>query len=139
MAKIGFGRGDEKLTLTDADYIKFMKSMDVNDSITFRKDPRKASLGYTGVVERRISWEARNRATAQDDPAKSFIRKLLILDELVSNQEIKNSVSHYYAIMILYGRGQMLMRESFVETFNKINTDPEHLAFVKARPLPSNG
>lgn len=135
-AKIGFGRGDEKLTLTDADYIKFMKSMDVNDSVTFRKDPRKASLGYTGIVARRISWEAKNRATAQDDPAKSLIKNLLILDELVSNQEIKNSVSHYYAVMFYMGGGNAHARE-FVETFNKINTNPEHLAFVKSRPLPS--
>ena len=118
-AKIGFGRDDEKLALADADYIKFMKSIDLNDSVTFRKDPRKASLGYTGIVARRISWEAKNRATAQDDPAKSFIKNLLILDELVSNQEIKNSVSHYYAIMFYMGGGNAHARE-FVETFNKI-------------------
>ena len=131
-AKIGFGRDDEKLALTDADYIKFMKSIDLNDSVTFRKDPRKASLGYTGIVARRISWEAKNRATAQDDPAKSLIKNLLILDELVSNQEIKNSVSHYYAVMFYMGGGNAHARE-FVETFNKINTDPEHRAFVKSR------
>ena len=135
-AKIGFGRDDEKLALADADYIKFMKSIDLNDSVTFRKDPRKASLGYTGIVARRISWEAKNRATAQDDPAKSLIKNLLILDELVSNQEIKNSVSHYYAVMFYMGGGNAHARE-FVETFNKINTDPEHRAFVKSRPLPS--
>ena len=31
--------------------------------------------------------------------------------------------------------GEMLMRESSLKLL--INTDPEHLAFVKARPLPS--
>lgn len=135
--KMGYGQGDKKLT-ADPDYIQFMKSFDVNDSITFRKDPRKASLGYPGLVERRISWEAANRANAQDDPAKSFIRKLQILDELVTNQEIKNNVSHYYAVMFYMGGGNAHARE-FVETFTKINTDPEHLAFVKSRPLPSEG
>lgn len=135
--KMGYGRGDKKLT-ADPGYVQFMESFDVNDSVTFRKDPRKASLGYSGLVERRIAWEAANRAKAQDDPAKSFVRKLQILDERVTNQEIKNNVSHYYAVMFYMGGGNAHARE-FVETFTKINTDPEHLAFVKSRPLPSEG
>lgn len=134
--KMGYGRGDEKLTSDDPGYIKFMSSINVNDSVTFRKDPRKASLGYPGLVERRIAWEEKNRAKAQDEPGKLSIRKLLILDELVTNQEIKNNVSHFYAIMFYMGGGNANARE-FVEVFNKINTDPKHLDFVKSRPLPS--
>lgn len=136
-AKIGYGRKDKKLT-SDPGYIAFMRSLDLNDNDTYRKDPRKGSLGYAGQVERRIAWEAANRATPQDDPKKSFIRKLGILDELVKDQEIKNNVSHYYAVMFYMGGGNEYARE-FVEAFNKINTDPEHLAFVKSRPLPSEG
>ena len=34
-AKIGFGRDDEKLALTDADYIKFMMSIDLIVCVTF--------------------------------------------------------------------------------------------------------
>lgn len=134
--KIGYGKSDKKLTLDDPGYVKFMRSIDLNDSVTFRKDPRKASLGYPGLVERRISWEEKNRAKAGDDPSKSFIRKLLILDELVTNQEIKNNVSHFYAVMFYMGGGNAHARE-FVDIFNRINTDPTHLAFVKSRPLPS--
>lgn len=41
--------------------------------------------------------------------------------------------------MMFYMGGGNAYAKEFVDTFNKINTDPKHLAFVKSRPLPSEG
>lgn len=136
--KMGYGSGKDSAKAADPEYVAFMQGIDLNDNETYQRDSRKGSLGYAGVVQRTISWYEKTRRTPQDDPKKAVIRCLDLLDELVTNQQIKNNVSHYYAVMYFIAGGDKNARE-FVDLFCRINTDPEHLKFVRSRPLPSEG
>lgn len=95
--KLGYGRMAENANL-DPDYVVFMNGIDVNNLRMLREDTRGGSLGYPGLVQRRLAWEEKLTRTPQDDPRKSAIRELKLLDKLVTEPEIRNALSYYLAV-----------------------------------------
>lgn len=131
--KLRYGTYDKDKLCTEKEYVAFMNSINLDDPIAYEVDSHgRGSIGYMGVVERRISWEERMRRTPQDDPKDAFIRKLDILGELVKNQDVKNAVSNYYSIMYYMGGGGPNAPQ-FAESFFKVNNNPKDIEFIKER------
>lgn len=122
----------------DKDYVDFVRSIDLNNSQLFQGDSRKGSLGYGGLVERIVSWQTAQTVLPNDDPQMAFVRKLKMLNKMVTAQDIKNNVAGYYVLMYFMGGGNKYIKE-FANEFYKVSTDQERIDFVKKRLETNDG